>query len=47
MFGGIMKDFNTKLEAYADLIIKVGIETKEGDIININCPLERADFGKM
>lgn len=42
-----MKDFNTKLEAYADLIIKVGIETKEGDIININCPLERADFGKM
>lgn len=42
-----MKNFTSQLEKYADLVISVGINTLEGDIIVIKCPLERAEFAKM
>lgn len=42
-----MKNFTRQLEKYADLIISVGINTVEGDIIIIKCPIERADFARM
>ncbi len=42
-----MKDFRQQLEQYADLVISVGINTLEGDIIVIRCPIERADFARL
>lgn len=40
-------NFNDNLKKYADLIIKVGSNVIEGDIVTINCPVERADFGRL
>ena len=40
-------NFNDNLKKYADLIIKVGSNVIEGDIVTINCPVETADFGRL
>ena len=40
-------NYNDNLKKYADLIIKVGSNVIEGDIVTINCPVERADFGRL
>ncbi|WP_282926522.1 aminopeptidase [Helcococcus kunzii] len=38
---------NDNMKKYADLIVKVGSNVMEGDIVTIKCPVERADFGRM
>lgn len=42
-----MENFTRQLEKYADLVISVGVNTVEGDIIVIKCPIERADFARI
>lgn len=39
--------FNENLNKYAELIIKVGSNVLEGDLVTINCPVERADFARL
>lgn len=39
--------FSDKLNKYAQLIIEVGSNVKEGDIVSISSPVERADFARM
>lgn len=38
---------NDNMKKYADLIVKVGSNVMEGDILTINCPVERADFCRL
>ncbi|EHR35598.1 hypothetical protein HMPREF9709_00289 [Helcococcus kunzii ATCC 51366] len=38
---------NDNMKKYADLIVKVGSNVMEGDIVTIKCPVERDDFGRM
>lgn len=40
-------NFEKKLNDYAKLIVNIGIQVKDGDSVVIDCPLERADFGKL
>lgn len=39
--------FNEKLNKYAELIIKVGSNVLEGDLVTISSPVERADFARL
>lgn len=39
--------FNENLKKYSNLIIKVGANVLEGDIVTISSPVERADFARM
>lgn len=40
-------NFESKLQKYADMVAKIGVNTQKGQIVLINCPIECADFGRM
>lgn len=40
-------NFKNNLKKYADLIVNVGSNVLEDDIVTINCPVERATFGRL
>lgn len=42
-----MENFKDKAEKYAELIIKIGIQIKDGDSLVIKCPIENADFARL
>lgn len=39
--------FTKKLDKYAKLIVEVGSNVTAGDIVTINCPIERSDFARL
>lgn len=45
--GGFMENFNEKLEKYADLAVKVGINVQKGQTLVVNAPIAAADFVRM
>lgn len=40
-------DFNTKLQKYADLAVKLGVNIQKDQTLVINCPIECAYFARM
>lgn len=39
--------FNDKLEKYAKLVVEIGSNVGKGDIVTINCPIERSNFCRL
>ena len=40
-------NFNEKLQKYADLCVKLGVNIQKDQTLVINCPIECADFARL
>jgi aminopeptidase len=40
----VIKDFEQKLDKYAELVVKIGVSIQEGQSLLINAPIEAAEF---
>lgn len=42
-----MSDFNTYLDKYAELAVKVGVNIQEGQTLVVHAPVDSAEFTRL